>query len=253
MKKLPIAVALPVTEAYISSGALLADIKKVGESPATYVELRLDYAKNVEAVDVKQLVNACRAAKLEPLCTCRVKAKAQGGNYVPRDMASHQALLKRVIEARPALVDVELVNEASLIDAALNDCKANGVGMILSLHDFSATPLEADVDALCDLLLKTVVQHPPAEDRIVFKVIFTAKKASDNVMPLRVIKQLSASGRDVVSFCMGADGLVSRVASVIPRVAGSKSGLFTFASFGQATAPGQLDLATMSALLEPFF
>jgi 3-dehydroquinate dehydratase type I len=125
--------------------------------------------------------------------------------------------------------------------------------MILSLHDFSSTPPAAEVDALCDLLIKTVTEHPPEQNHILFKVVFTAKKAIDNAMPLRVIKRLSASGRDVVSFCMGAEGLVSRVASVIPRTTGAAAGRFTFASFGQATAPGQVDLATMVALLDPFF
>ncbi len=253
MKKLPIAVALPVTEKYISSGALHADIKKVGEGPAAYVELRLDYARDVHTIDIGQLVSGCRAAKLEPICTCRVKAKAQGGNYVPRDLAAHQALLKCVIEARPSLVDVELVNDATLLDAALRSCKEHGVGLILSLHDFSSTPPAAEVDALCDLLIKTVSQHPPEQDNIVFKVVFTAKLAADNAMPLRVIERLSASGRDVVSFCMGAEGLVSRVVSVIPRAPGGTAGKFTFASFGQATAPGQIDIEAMAALLDPFF
>jgi 3-dehydroquinate dehydratase-1 len=253
MKKLPIAVALPVTEAYILSGTLPADIKKAGEGPAAYVELRLDYAREVDALDIGQLVGACRASNLEPICTCRVKAKAQGGNYVPRDLASHEAVLKRIIEARPSMVDVELVNDAVLLDAAMQSCKKHGVGVILSLHDFSSTPPTAEVDALCDLLLKTVSQHPPDQDNIVFKVVFTAKKAADNAMPLRVIERLSASGRDVVSFCMGAQGLVSRIASVIPRAAGGTAGKFTFASFGHATAPGQIDIATMAALLDPFF
>jgi 3-dehydroquinate dehydratase I len=253
MKKLPIAVALPVTEAYITSGALLADIKKVGAGSATYVELRLDYARDVNALDIAKLIGACREANLESICTCRVKAKAQGGNYVPRDLATHETLLKRIIEARPSLVDVELVNDAGLLDAALQACKKHGVGLILSLHDFSSTPPTAEVDALCDLLVKTVAQHPPEEDRILFKVVFTARKVSDNEMPLRVIQRLSVSGRDVVSFCMGTEGIVSRVASVIPRASGGTAGKLTFASFGQATAPGQVDIGTMVALLDPFF
>nr|MDO8084884.1 type I 3-dehydroquinate dehydratase [Candidatus Sigynarchaeum springense] len=253
MKKLPIAVALPVTEKYIASGGLGADIKKVGDGPASYVELRLDYARDVEALDIKVLIGMCRAANLEPICTCRVKAKAQGGNYVPRDMASHEALLKRIIEAKPSLVDVELVNDASLIDAALQACKRHGVGMILSLHDFASTPPAAEVDAMCDLLVQAVAQHPPERDHIVFKVIFTAKKAADNAMPLRVIDKLSATGRGVVSFCMGMEGLISRVASVIPRAERRASGKLTFASLGQQTAPGQIDIDAMAALLDPFF
>jgi 3-dehydroquinate dehydratase-1 len=253
MKKLPIAVALPVTEVYISSGALFEDIKKVGEGPATYVELRLDYARDVHALDIGKLVGACKAANLESICTCRVKAKAQGGNYVPRDLAAHETLLKRIIETRPSLVDVELVNDAVLLDTALQTCKKHGVGLILSLHDFLSTPPADEVDALCDLLIKAVAQHPPEKDNVVFKIVFTAKKAADNAMPLRAIERLSASGRDVVSFCMGAGGLVSRVASVIPRASGGTAGKFTFASFGQTTAPGQVNVNSMAALLIPFF
>ncbi len=253
MKKLPIAVALPVTEAYISSGALLADIKKVGEGHAAYVELRLDYACDVDALDIGTLVGICRAANLEPICTCRVKAKAQGGNYVPRDLAAHEALARRMVEARPSLVDVELVNDAGLLDAALLACKEHGVGVILSLHDFASTPPAAEVDVLCDLLVKAISQHPPEQDHVVFKVVFTAKKAADNAMPLRVIDRLSATGRDVISFCMGTEGLTSRVASVIPRAAGRAAGKLTFASFGEQTAPGQVDVDTMAALLDPFF
>ncbi|MEX2685080.1 MAG: type I 3-dehydroquinate dehydratase [Candidatus Sigynarchaeota archaeon] len=253
MKKLPIAAALPVTEKYISSGGLATDIKKVGEGPASYVELRLDYARNVEALDLKMLIETCQAANLESICTCRVKAKAQGGNYVPRDLASHEALLLRIIETKPSLVDVELVNDASLLDAALQACKQHGVGLILSLHDFESTPPAAEVDAMCDLLVQAVAQHPPERDHIVFKVVFTARKAVDNAIPFRVIDRLSATGRDVVSFCMGTEGLVSRVACVIPRSDGRAAAKLTFASFGQQTAPGQIDIATMAALLDPFF
>ncbi|MBN2154089.1 MAG: type I 3-dehydroquinate dehydratase [Candidatus Lokiarchaeota archaeon] len=253
MKKLPIAVALPVTDLYVSSGAFAADVKKVGDGPAIYIELRLDYAGDTSALDIGALVGSCRAARLEPICTCRVKAKAQGGNYVPRDRAAHEALLRRMIEARPSLVDVELVNEAGLLDSALSSCRQHGVGLVLSLHDFAATPPASEVDSLCDLLVQAVAQHPPEHDRIVFKVVFAAKKVADNAMPLRVIDNLSATRRDVVSFCMGAVGLLSRVASVIPRAAGRAHGKFTFASLVQQTAPGQVDVDTMAALLDPFF
>jgi 3-dehydroquinate dehydratase-1 len=204
-------------------------------------------------LDIDALVRSCRAAHLEPICTCRVRAKAQGGNYIPRDAAEHEMLLKRMISAKPSFVDVELVNDTSILDLALDTCRDASVGVILSIHDFSATPSLPEVDALCELLLKAVLQHPPEHDNIVFKVVFTARKPVDNTMPLRVIKRMTPSGHEVVSFCMGAAGLLSRVACVLPRAAGAAASKFTFAALGQATAPGQIDLPTMVALLDPFF
>nr|MDO8108851.1 type I 3-dehydroquinate dehydratase [Candidatus Sigynarchaeota archaeon] len=251
-KRLPIVVALPVTSERIASGALDRDIKIVGSSAAESVELRLDYMNNVEFVNVGALVRSCENANVQAICTCRIKI--EGGNYVPKSHADHEHILKKIIGANPAYVDVELSNDPSLINAILDVCSENSNGTILSYHDFKGSPSLDNIPKFVQSFKAKLNNiHIHQDDSVILKLVFTARTPADNVVPLKIIDLLSDEGFDVVSFCMGIEGMVSRVTSVIPRHSRMFTGAFTYASLEQATAPGQIDLTSMISLLEPFF
>ena len=252
MKKLPIAVALPVTEDKVMSGTLASEIEQISASAAWYVELRLDYARDVITIDIAEIVRSIQGNGMDAICTCRIEA--EGGGFHLENQESHEYVLKTMISAAPRYVDIELSTEKELLDGMIDACVNTGVNVILSRHDFNRTPDLDEVDNFVQSVYdKIAVLRIPNQESIILKAIFTATTSADNIVPMRVIESLGTMGYNAISFCMGMAGTISRVASVLPRTGGKPAGLFTYASLEQATAPGQFDLKTMEAMLAPFF
>ena len=81
---------------------------------------------------------------------------------------------------------------------------------------------------------------------IIFKVIFTAQKFEDNLIPMKICRDLleKIKYKSVISFCMGELGIFSRVLSV-------KVGSFlTYASLDEKTAPGQINIKKIREIHE---
>ena len=252
MKKLPIMVAIPLIEDKVISGALMNEIERIAASTARGMELRLDYAEDIAAIDLNGIVRSIQSFDLDTICTCRIKK--EGGNFCPRDQEEQEIIMKKMISAAPRYIDIELSTEPDFLNMVLNDCDRNGVGTILSHHDFAGTPNIDDLDKLLRSINEKIdLLNLPTNNPVILKAIFTANSVVDNLVPMNVIESLGARGFEVISFCMGITGIISRVASVLPRVDGKPSGVLTYASLDQATALGQLDLGTMEAILSPFF
>lgn len=252
MKKLPIAIALPVTEDMLRSGALASEIEQIAESAARCVELRLDHAMDVTTIDIAEIVRSIQDNDMDAICTCRVEA--EGGEFHVENQESHESVLKAMISAAPRYIDIELSTDKDLLNVVLDACATDGVGVILSSHDFNGTPGLDEIDGFIQSVNDKVAMLRIREhDSIILKAVFTASATADNIVPMKVIELLGRSGFNVISFCMGMVGTISRVASVLPRTDGKPAGFFTYASLEQATAPGQFDLKTMEAILAPFF
>ncbi|MCG6916146.1 MAG: type I 3-dehydroquinate dehydratase, partial [Deltaproteobacteria bacterium] len=73
-----------------------------------------------------------------------------------------------------------------------------------------------------------------------------AKGMEDNISLLNLIRMGRNRGIEVVSFCLGSLGRISRLACLL------MGGAFTYAALesGAEAAPGQLTLAKMRELLE---
>ena len=252
MEKLPIAVALPVTEDKVISGALASEIAQISASRARWVELRLDYAMDITTIDIAEIVRAIHDNGMDAICTCRIEA--EGGGFHLEDQENHESVLKTMVSAAPRYIDMELSTDNELLDTVLDACARDGVGIILSRHDFNGTPALDEVDNFVQSVNDKVTTLR-IQDRnfLILKTIFTATATADNIVPMMVIESLGKSGFNVISFCMGLAGTISRVASVLPRSDGKPAGFFTYASLEQATAPGQFDLKTMEAILASFF
>ncbi|MFX1589330.1 MAG: type I 3-dehydroquinate dehydratase, partial [Promethearchaeota archaeon] len=71
------------------------------------------------------------------------------------------------------------------------------------------------------------------------KLIFTAQKFEDNLIPLKLCKELSHSNQKIISFCMGSLGIFSRLMCVLT------GSFLTYASLEEKTASGQLNIRKM--------
>jgi 3-dehydroquinate dehydratase-1 len=110
--------------------------------------------------------------------------------------------------------------------------------VILSYHDFEQTPADGELESLFDQMA--------ASNTGVVKVVTLAKRMEDNISLLNLIGRGRKRGIEVVAFCLGPLGRISRLACLL------MGGAFTYAALesGAEAAPGQLTLARMSQLLE---
>ncbi len=107
----------------------------------------------------------------------------------------------------------------------------------MSHHDLAGTPSTKTLAArlkACRALGADVV-----------KIVTLATRAEDNLRVLALLPQAREMGQDLVAFCMGAQGRLSRVAAPL---LGSR---WSYASLekGAASAPGQFTAAEMRTIL----
>lgn len=257
---LPIAVSLPATVASVEDGSLLREITRVGTTRAKCIEFRID--KEIGAMDppsvtpavqemLDTLVYECEKAQLESIFTCRVAS--EGGSFQPSNDDVHGAIIEAMVAARPCFVDVELATGVAPLARAIDACNAHFVTPIFSHHDAFGTPAIQDLAAILSTLTgKLESMRDIDRERAILKIVFTATRAEDNVIPLKVIDLLDMDDWVCISFCMGPLGWLSRVACVLPRKGQGKTSAFTYASLFESLAPGQLPLDLMESILAHF-
>lgn len=158
----------------------------------------------------------------------------EGGSYDGPE-AGRLALLEQAVDAGAEWVDLEQDVAEETVDAF----RSRGARIVISHHDFSATPEAA---ALRSLASRLASSGPHA-----IKVVTLANRPEDN---LRVL-ELIGFGRDVLgvevlAFCMGPLGVWSRAVSVL---LGSPWAYVRLPGQG-AAAPGQVTARDMRGLLE---
>lgn len=189
------------------------------------LELRLDHLKN-PALAVGKLRDFADSHPLVTLiATCR---KVQAGGKFRGSAEAECAILSKAALAGCAWVDLSLTSAERLSANSLRQLRLRA-NLLISLHDFAAPRHLATLEAR----LRAV----PAD---LYKVVCQARNFADNGKILRFLEQAGAR-LPLVAFCMGEAGAASRI--LAPRFGAA----FTFASMapGQATAPGQLDIATL--------
>jgi 3-dehydroquinate dehydratase/shikimate dehydrogenase len=199
------------------------------DSYERFVEFRLDsLAKPVAALPE---LRACldRRPGMTAIATCR--REAFGGAFA--GSANEQVgVLISAAHAGCALVDIEVETAEELGADMLETLRASGAAVILSWHDFAATP---DLEAV----YARIKRYAPD----FYKIVPTATSLRDS---LRLIDLLEKHGRsgDLIAMSMGFKGVLTRVLG--PRF----GSVFTFASANgsEGTAPGQLSVQALREL-----
>jgi 3-dehydroquinate dehydratase-1 len=198
---------------------------------ADVVELRADLFDAPSIAGTRAALGRLRAAGRPILLT--VRAAAEGGKAMDEGLrlAIYEAALAEV-----DAIDVELAS-AALVAQLLPAAKAAGRTIVLSAHDFAATPPRG--------ALRALVEHAFAAGADVAKLATHAPTLADLRTLLDVTRD--AAGRPVATLAMGPMGPLSRF---VLAAAGS---VLTYASVGAPTAPGQLPLAELATLVRRFF
>jgi len=158
----------------------------------------------------------------------------EGGQAAPGADDAYADITAAVIRAKTAdLVDVEVRHEAAT--GLLAIAKECGVPVIGSWHDIQTTP---DADTIVAAL-----QQAEAMGADVAKVAVTPQDATDVATVLTATARAAATVTiPLLTVAMGDIGQVSRV---FGHVFGSQA---TFATAGQASAPGQPDISALREL-----
>ncbi|MEM2083963.1 MAG: type I 3-dehydroquinate dehydratase [Nitrososphaerota archaeon] len=204
-------------------------IKKAFDFGSDYVEIRLDYFKEIDVENFKRIVKPF-------INKCILTYRLNG--YFNKKLKEKKNIIKELIDLKPAYIDIEEEYYKKMLDL-IDYIKNENIQLIISWHDFNGTP---SINKLRNILEKI------RENGDLYKIVTTAKSINDNYKILSLYDYLNSNEKNkLIAFCMGEKGLISRILCVF---AGAP---FTYASlFNQKTAPGQLSIIEMRKIYEIF-
>jgi len=156
------------------------------------------------------------------------RPQAEGGRWVGSE-ADRRRLLEEALSFGVHALDVEFATDAAWRQDLFT--RRGKTQLILSWHDFSGTPDDAELEQTFNAML--------SQEADILKLVTQATTPADNLRLLSLIPKARAAGKEIIAFCMGPLGKWSRVATVF------LGGFLTFAPFNpqQASAPGQITVA----------
>ena len=190
---------------------------------ADVLELRIDQIRNT---DLEKLMGGKRG---RILVTNRRRDERGGFSGTERERVQ---LLKEAVELGADYVDIEVRTEEALIEE-LSTKIGNHHGrtkLIISHHDFSGTPSER--------VLRRKLDECKGTGADMVKIVTYANTVEDNLRVLGLIPHARRKGGEIIAFCMGELGRISRI---MAPLLGS---YFSYAALerGAESATGQLTI-----------
>ncbi|MBN1905454.1 MAG: type I 3-dehydroquinate dehydratase [Deltaproteobacteria bacterium] len=206
-------------------------LEKISEAKehTDVLEFRLDL---MDSFDLHAMISA---AEKPVIVTYRSKREGGQGEHDPLAVADY---LIRAAHANAAYIDVEL-NMPVILRNKIIDNRRNS-RIIISTHIMDHTPPMDDLRVLLDESVR-------AGGDIV-KIVTMANSIEENLRVLELVSEAKKRKIDIIAFCMGPLGRMSRVFSPL------MGGYLTFASLeeGEESAAGQIPVQEMKRLLEFF-
>lgn len=193
---------------------------------ADVLELRLDL---MASFSIPELV---RASSSPVIVTYR--SEREGGRGTA-GVETRIRYLQEAVEAGAAFVDLEFCLPHSRRKKILENRGRSKI--ILSAHFVGGTPSFP--------VLKEKLNKMASHGAEVVKIVTLAKIPADNLRTLSLIPEARKMGVELITFCMGSLGKLSRIATVL------LGGYMTFAALetGEASAPGQIPVRELKQVL----
>ena len=200
-----------------------------GFAQTDILELRID---GIQKVNLKKLVGHNKG---EIVITNRVKE--EGGDFAGEEK-ERVALLLEAVALGADYVDVELRTAPVLIarlKKKIEACRGQ-TKLILSYHNFERTPSSKE--------LRKKLDDGYAAGADVVKIVSHAGEPADNLKVLGLIPYAQRKQKEIIAFCMGEKGRMSRV---MAPLLGS---CWTYASLnkGEESAPGQMTVKELQQM-----
>lgn len=230
------AVCAPLVAA--TQADLIAETRAVAGKQPDLLEWRVDFFAAIsETAQVIAAASAVRQASGGiPILFTR-RSQREGGQPIALDEAQVLAMYEAVIATGAIdLVDYEMDNDAGLLARLRELARARGLPLVLSFHDFQATPSAEQLTA------RFAQAHALGAD--VAKVAVMPQSMQDVHRLLGATLQASATlPIPVISMAMGGLGAVTRVCG------GVFGSALTFAVGAAASAPGQMPIEDVRSAL----
>ena len=194
---------------------------RAAPAAADLVELRLDRLSEWSLAPLFKIAGKPRIA------TCR--SRAQGGFFSGSERERGE-ILEQSVALGTEYVDLEFESADEEILA-----RAGTSRPLLSYHHRGITPLNLES------IYRKMADRAP---RAILKLIPYADACSDNLRARELLKLARGEGRDLICFCMGQRGQVSRI---LARAWGSW-GMYAPLRSESTTAPGQLLLEELEQI-----
>lgn len=248
-------IAVPITG--INHEEIMEQVAEAMKTPCDMLEWRADYFFG-EMPGLEEKVEN-KAAHMEMIrilddidyktesmpLIFKIKGINQGGKLLldrkhAYDLAALAAQSKLI-----DFVDMELLDDDDSFDAEqvinqVNEIHKYGVKVIHSYHDFEDMPSLEQIVSLAS--------NMRALGADVVKICGTAAGTDDAKVMLEAAAQLTAGDQNpVILIAMGQQGIATRVAG------GKYGSCISYAYCGESTAEGQVDVETLSKLLDEYY
>ena len=217
-------ICIPIVET--SSDKALRAIQQA-DQVADLIELRMDYLRT-PAITI--LLNG----REKPFIITN-RREGEGGKFRGNERKRLE-VLEEAVDLAVEYVDVEMRSDESLLLNLLANKKETQV--ILSFHDYQKTPSKKELQKLFDRMTRLGAD--------ITKIVTFARTWEDNFNVLSLIAYARKRKQEIVAFCMGEKGKMSRIFSPIIGAA------WTYASLtkDKASASGQLTVSEMKEIWE---
>lgn len=232
-------IAVPLTAPRLP--LLLCEAEALRGTPAQLAEWRVDcFAPGDSPAALLEAAPQLRAALGEMPLLATYRRSAEGGHGA-LNLGGYAAVIEALaLTGTVDLMDLELSAGEAFIRRESAFCRAHGVKVLLSSHDFGGTP------GLGTLLQR--LNHMEALGCDVAKIAVMPHSPSDVLTLLDATQTFAARAQvPIVTMSMGALGSISRVSG---QVFGSA---ITFAAVGSASAPGQLTAEETAQIMDALY
>lgn len=222
----------PIICASIMASTIEEFIRKINKvNNADIVEIRADGLRtNNYKSEVKRLLKTLKIQRDIPMILT-LRSEKEGGAF----LGSESERIETIIEAMKLADAVDIELRAKDRDKVLEEARKNKVPVIISYHDFNATP-KLDV-------LRSIIEEEISLGADLAKVAVTVKSKRDVLKLIEVTEEYSKQETPLATMGMGDLGKFARIACVFFGSA------MVYASVAEPTASGQLSIEDTVDLL----
>ena len=230
-------VILPIVEP--TETAVLEKAAEFSTLRADCVEWRVDlFAHPTDLSAVVHCLAKLRIALKDQLLLVTLRTKAEGGSDAP-DHEAYLHFLHTVLDTDCAdLIDIEFFTAGEDLPKLIEDAHTAGACVVCSSHDFQQTLPRAELVARMTAMQRAGADLP--------KLAVMPQSRTDVLELLAATAEMADRHPEtpVITMSMGTLGAVSRLCG---EAFGSA---MTFANPGTASAPGQISLEVVNAVLD---
>ncbi len=209
---------------------MIENAKKAIKLGANFLEFRLDYLQDISPNTLSELKPLSQQS-IPIVFTCR---KASEGAHFKIDEPTRLKIIENLVSLHPDFVDLEININKNKLSQLISLFHKHDIKIILSYHNFKNTPPLNKLDPIISSMFSLKPE--------VIKIVLMANNKFDNLTAFNILEKYSTNYYEIISFCMGSKGTISRL--LCPFL-GSK---FTFASLDNPTAPGQISISQMKKI-----